>query len=102
MGNGDVVAAGDLPDGLAVAGVNTVSLWSLQTGQMLTSAMVQLDVSGARSSGEATRLGRLLDPLRDPCFRRLAGGRAISVLGDWLLVAGLVGWVYGRTGSTTR
>ena len=48
----------------------------------------------------AVRLGRFVDPLRDPSFRRLAVGRSVSVLGDWLLIAGLVGWVYGRTGST--
>ena len=48
----------------------------------------------------ARRLSRLVEPLREPSFRRLAVGRSISVLGDWLLVAGLVGWVYGRTGST--
>jgi MFS family permease len=59
-------------------------------------------VSEARNTEEAGRLGRLLDPLREPCFRRLAAGRAISVLGDWLLIAGLVGWVYERTGSTTH
>jgi MFS family permease len=47
-------------------------------------------------------LRRLLAPLADRSFRRLAAGRGISVLGDWLLIAGLVGWVYGRTGSTTH
>ena len=46
------------------------------------------------------RFGRFVDPLREPSFRRLAVGRSVSVLGDWLLIAGLVGWVYGRTGST--
>jgi MFS family permease len=45
-------------------------------------------------------LERLLEPLRDRRFRRLVAGRGISFLGDWLLIAGLVGWVYGRTGST--
>jgi MFS family permease len=57
---------------------------------------------GAARTGRSLslRLDRLVDPLRDPSFRRLAVGRSVSVLGDWLLVAGLVGWVYGRTGST--
>ena len=58
--------------------------------------------TGAARTGRPTtrRVSRLLDPLREPNFRRLAVGRSISVLGDWLLVAGLVGWVYSRTGST--
>jgi hypothetical protein len=43
---------------------------------------------------------RLVTPLRAPSFRRLAAGKAISFLGDWLMVAALVGWVYSRTGST--
>jgi MFS family permease len=60
--------------------------------------------TGAARMGRllAPRLGRLVDPLREPSFRRLAVGRAVSVLGDWLLLAGLVGWVYGRTGSTAQ
>jgi MFS family permease len=58
--------------------------------------------SGAARTGRSLsfRLHRLVDPLREPSFRRLAVGRSVSVVGDWLLIAGLVGWVYGRTGST--
>ena len=56
---------------------------------------------GAASS-RPTALGRLCAPLADRPFRRLVVGRGISFLGDWLLIAGLVGWVYGRSGSTAQ
>jgi MFS family permease len=42
---------------------------------------------------------RLRRPLRSPSFRRLALGKSISYLGDWLMVAVLVGWVYESTSS---
>ncbi len=42
---------------------------------------------------------RLKRPLRSPSFRRLAVGKSISYLGDWLMVAVLVGWVYESTSS---
>ena len=42
---------------------------------------------------------RLRRPLRSPSFRRLALGKSISYLGDWLMVAVLVGWVYQSTSS---
>ena len=45
-------------------------------------------------------LDRLFEPLRDRAVRRLALGKSISLLGDWLMVAALVGWVYERTAST--
>jgi MFS family permease len=42
---------------------------------------------------------RLRRPLQSPSFRRLALGKSISYLGDWLMVAVLVGWVYESTAS---
>jgi MFS family permease len=42
---------------------------------------------------------RLRRPLRSPSFRRLVLGKSISYLGDWLMVAVLVGWVYQSTSS---
>jgi MFS family permease len=45
---------------------------------------------------------RLEQPLRSPSFRRLALGKSISYLGDWLMVAVLVGWVYQSTSSLTQ
>src|SRR6266511_2488648 len=45
---------------------------------------------------------RLERPLRSPSFRRLALGQSISYLGDWLMVAVLVGWVYQSTSSVAQ
>src|SRR5438445_10783768 len=45
---------------------------------------------------------RLERPLRSPAFRRLALGKSISYLGDWLMVAVLVGWVYESTSSVAQ
>jgi DHA3 family macrolide efflux protein-like MFS transporter len=45
---------------------------------------------------------RLRRPLRSPSFRRLALGKSISYLGDWLMVAVLVGWVYESTASVAQ
>ncbi|TML56675.1 MAG: MFS transporter, partial [Actinobacteria bacterium] len=45
---------------------------------------------------------RLERPLRSPSFRRLALGKSISYLGDWLMVAVLVGWVYQSTSSVSQ
>src|SRR5881396_3125010 len=41
-------------------------------------------------------------PLRSPSFRRLALGKSISFLGDWVMVAVLVGWVYQSTSSVAQ
>jgi MFS family permease len=45
---------------------------------------------------------RLKRPLRSPSFRRLVLGKSISYLGDWLMVAVLVGWVYEATSSVAQ
>jgi MFS family permease len=45
---------------------------------------------------------RLERPLRSSSFRRLALGKGISYLGDWLMVAVLVGWVYQSTSSVAQ
>lgn len=45
---------------------------------------------------------RLERPLRSQSFRRLALGKSISYLGDWLMVAVLVGWVYQSTSSVSQ
>ena len=45
---------------------------------------------------------RLEKPLRSSSFRRLAVGKSISYLGDWLMVAVLVGWVYQSTSSVSQ
>src|SRR5437588_1210447 len=45
---------------------------------------------------------RLERPLRSSSFRRLVLGKSISYLGDWLMVAVLVGWVYQSTSSVSQ
>src|SRR2546428_14105496 len=45
---------------------------------------------------------RLQRPLGSPSFRRLALGKSISYLGDWLMVSVLVGWVYQSTSSVAQ
>jgi MFS family permease len=45
---------------------------------------------------------RLRRPLRSSSFRRLALGKSISFLGDWLMVAVLVGWIYETTSSVAE
>jgi len=45
---------------------------------------------------------RLERPLRSSSFRPLALGKSISYLGDWLMVAVLVGWVYQSTSSVSQ
>jgi MFS family permease len=45
---------------------------------------------------------RLRRPLLSSSFRRLALGKSISYLGDWLMVAVLVGWVYEATSSVAQ
>jgi MFS family permease len=45
---------------------------------------------------------RLERPLRSSSFRSLALGKSVSYLGDWLMVAVLVGWVYESTSSVAQ
>jgi len=45
---------------------------------------------------------RLRRPLRSSAFRNLALGKSASYLGDWLMVAVLVGWVYESSASVAE
>jgi MFS family permease len=45
---------------------------------------------------------RLQQPLRSSAFRSLALGKSASYLGDWLMVAVLVGWVYESSASVAQ
>lgn len=45
---------------------------------------------------------RLQRPLRSSAFRNLALGKGASYLGDWLMVAVLVGWVYESSASVAQ
>src|SRR5919201_4368471 len=90
---GDVFA---LPERFPLANVFSV-------GDLLIGfGMVAFIVTVSTSSGGERPLApsRLLRPLRIGRFRRLLAGKLVSQLGDWLTLAALVGWIYGKTGST--
>lgn len=61
-------------------------------------------VSVATTEGGERQLvpARLVRPLAVGSFRRLAAGKLVSHLGDWLTLAALVGWVYEETQSTAH
>ncbi|HEX2504909.1 MAG TPA: MFS transporter [Gaiellaceae bacterium] len=57
-------------------------------------------VTVATGDGRRTFEGRrLVQPFKSPSYRRLAAGKLVSHLGDWLTLAALVGWIYGETSS---
>jgi hypothetical protein len=90
---GDVFA---LPAGLPLA--NVFSVGDILIGFGMAAFIVVVSTSEAK---ERTIVpGRLLRPLAVAPFRRLAAGRLVSQLGDWLTLAALVGWIYGTTEST--
>ena len=92
---GDIFA---LPRELPLA--NVFSIGDLLLG--IGTVMLIVTVSTAESSRPALSPSRLLEPLRTPSFRRLASGKLLSQLGDWLTVAALVGWIYETTGSVSQ
>ena len=90
---GDVFA---LPSGFPLANVFSI-------GDLLIGAgMAAFIVSASTATGSEPLLvpQRLLRPFRNGSFRRLAAGKLVSHLGDWLTLAALIGWVYAATGST--
>jgi len=89
---GDVFA---IPAGIPLA--NVFSVGDLLIGCGMIAFIVFEATSGGRES--ALDLRRLLEPLDSRAYRRLATGKLVSHLGDWLTLAALVGWIYGRTGS---
>jgi hypothetical protein len=92
---GDVFA---LPSSFPLSNVFSVGDILLGVG------MIGFIVAVTTSEGTERALvpARLLRPLRVPAFRRLAAGKLVSHLGDWLTIAALVGWVYQQTQSTTQ
>jgi hypothetical protein len=80
--------------------VNVFSIGDLLLG--IGTVLLIVTVSTAESSKPALSSSRLLDPLRTPSFRRLASGKLLSQLGDWLTVAALVGWIFETTGSVSQ
>jgi Family of unknown function (DUF5317)/Major Facilitator Superfamily len=90
---GDVFA---LPAQLPLANVFSVGDLLIGFGMVALVVVVSLDEGG----GAGLEPRRLVAPLRLPAYRRLAAGKLVSHVGDWLTVAALVGWVYAETGST--
>lgn len=89
---GDIFA---LPSQLPVA--NTFSLGDLLIGL----GMIAFIVVASLERGERTLSpSRIFEPLRIPSYRRLALGKLVSSVGDWLTLAALIGWIYHETGST--
>lgn len=92
---GDVFA---LPANLPFA--NVFSVGDLLIGFGMIGLIVAVSTSEA---GHRTFVpSRLVRPLSHMPFRRLVAGKLISHLGDWLTMAALVGWIYGKTGSTAH
>ncbi len=89
---GDIFA---LPRELPFA--NVFSIGDLFLG--IGTVMLIVIVSTTETSRPALLPSRLIEPLRTKSFRRLASGKFVSHLGDWLTVAALVGWIYAATGS---
>jgi hypothetical protein len=79
---------------------NVFSVGDLFLG--IGTVMLIVIVSTAETSRPALSPGRLLEPLRTVSFRRLAAGKLVSHLGDWLTVAALIGWIYSETGSVSQ
>jgi hypothetical protein len=89
---GDVFA---LPAELPLA--NVFSVGDLFIGFGMAAFIVAASVTGGE---RALSPGRMLEPFRTRAYARLAAGRFVSQVGDWLTLAVLIGWVYGSTGSS--
>jgi hypothetical protein len=90
---GDVFA---LPARLPLA--NVFSLGDILIGFGMIAFIVVVTTSDAE--GSPLDIGRLALPFRTAAYRRLATGKLVSHLGDWLTLAALIGWVYETTKST--
>ena len=90
---GDIFA---LPSQLPLANVFSVGDLLIGIGMVIFIVVVSLGEGGERQLDPR----RILAPLRFSPYRRLAGGRLVSHLGDWLTLAALIGWIYDATGST--
>lgn len=90
---GDVFA---VPSGFPLANVFSVGDLLIAFGVASFIVFASLEDGG----GRALSPSRMLEPLRTPTYRRLAGGKLISQIGDWVTLAALIGWIYDATGST--
>ncbi len=90
---GDVFA---LPEGIPLA--NAFSIGDILIAFGIAAFIVTVSLGGGGPATLDPR--RLLQPFRARPYRRLATGRIVSHLGDWLTLATLVAWVFEQTGST--
>lgn len=90
---GDVFA---LPSRIPIF-ANTFSVGDLLIGLGVIAFVVATSLGPSQATLSASRI---VEPLRVRGFRRLAAGRLISSVGDWLTIATLIGWIYHTTGST--
>jgi hypothetical protein len=76
---------------------NTFSIGDMLIGLGVIGFIVLTSLGPSEATLSASRI---VEPLRSVAFRRLAAGRLISSVGDWLTIAALIGWIYHTTGST--
>jgi predicted MFS family arabinose efflux permease len=89
---GDVFA---LPKQFPLA--NTFSVGDLLIGLGMIAFVIIVSLPRGADTLAASRI---VEPLRIRAYRRLAVGKLLSNVGDWLTVSALIGWVYHETGST--
>ena len=89
---GDVFA---LPKELPLA--NTFSIGDILIGLGVIAFIVIVSLPRGEN---LLATSRIVEPLRIGGYRRLASGKLLSSIGDWLTVAALIGWIYHETGST--
>jgi hypothetical protein len=92
---GDVFA---LPAEVPLA--NVFSVGDLFIGFGMAAFIVAASLS--RDGERALWPSRMMEPFRTRAYARLAAGRFVSQVGDWLTLAALIGWVYSSTGSTAH
>jgi len=90
---GDVFA---LPRQLPLA--NTFSVGDICIGAGLAAFIIV--ASTTKADARILSATRIVRPLRVRAFRLLFAGQFVSILGDWLTLGALIGWLYGKTGST--
>lgn len=90
---GDVFA---IPSGIPLANVFSIGDVLIGIGTAAFVVYIALHEQGRREVSGA----RLVRPLRRSSYRRLAAGKLVSQIGDWVTVAAVVGWIYQTTGST--
>ncbi|MDQ3867509.1 MAG: MFS transporter [Actinomycetota bacterium] len=90
---GDVFA---LPAALPLA--NVFSIGDVLIALGVVGLVVSVALNGTTS---VLRPRNVVDAFAERAFRRLALGKLVSLAGDWLTLAALVGWLYDETESLT-